>query len=342
MTEDKKVLEISRILTEWNPLGARSATVEELNDYETEAQDILWAMNLHGGTVKKAVTMVLQQAFNIELDDFELECYSKRIASTLDDQVEHRFHNNYSETAHPSPVKLPMPQPDPEALTDENYDFLESVLDSLESEDAMNLEMVDGFFVALICAPQLVMPSQYMPEVLGGEDEAYESLEQAERFMTVLMAHWNHIARTLQKDDIYLPILLEDSNGVALGNDWAKGFLRGMDFHPADWVELLDDEEHGGAMVAILALAHEHDPDPEMRPYKEPIDEERREDLLLGLAAGTQMVYDYFEPYRKMEARVKGAEKTFRRESPKIGRNAPCPCGSGKKYKQCCGKTILH
>jgi uncharacterized protein YecA (UPF0149 family) len=26
-----------------------------------------------------------------------------------------------------------------------------------------------------------------------------------------------------------------------------------------------------------------------------------------------------------------------RRETPKIGRNDPCPCGSGKKYKKCCG-----
>jgi len=31
--------------------------------------------------------------------------------------------------------------------------------------------------------------------------------------------------------------------------------------------------------------------------------------------------------------------KTIRREMPKVGRNQPCPCGSGKKYKQCCGKT---
>ena len=26
-----------------------------------------------------------------------------------------------------------------------------------------------------------------------------------------------------------------------------------------------------------------------------------------------------------------------RRETPKVGRNEPCPCGSGKKYKKCCG-----
>ena len=31
---------------------------------------------------------------------------------------------------------------------------------------------------------------------------------------------------------------------------------------------------------------------------------------------------------------------TFRRETPKIGRNDPCPCGSGKKYKQCCGRNV--
>ena len=29
--------------------------------------------------------------------------------------------------------------------------------------------------------------------------------------------------------------------------------------------------------------------------------------------------------------------ETYKREKPKIGRNDPCPCGSGKKYKKCCG-----
>jgi preprotein translocase subunit SecA len=31
--------------------------------------------------------------------------------------------------------------------------------------------------------------------------------------------------------------------------------------------------------------------------------------------------------------------ETYRREEPRVGRNDPCPCGSGKKYKKCCGKT---
>ena len=31
-------------------------------------------------------------------------------------------------------------------------------------------------------------------------------------------------------------------------------------------------------------------------------------------------------------------QQTFRRAEPRVGRNDPCPCGSGKKYKQCHGK----
>ena len=37
------------------------------------------------------------------------------------------------------------------------------------------------------------------------------------------------------------------------------------------------------------------------------------------------------------DGKMVGAEQ-FRRETPKVGRNDPCPCGSGKKYKKCCGR----
>jgi uncharacterized protein YecA (UPF0149 family) len=36
------------------------------------------------------------------------------------------------------------------------------------------------------------------------------------------------------------------------------------------------------------------------------------------------------------QAAAGGKPLTFRREQPKAGRNDPCPCGSGKKYKKCC------
>ena len=35
-----------------------------------------------------------------------------------------------------------------------------------------------------------------------------------------------------------------------------------------------------------------------------------------------------------------GKQETVRRDTPKVGRNDPCPCGSGKKYKNCCGRNV--
>ena len=40
-----------------------------------------------------------------------------------------------------------------------------------------------------------------------------------------------------------------------------------------------------------------------------------------------------------MQTRTQSSTVTIRRSSPKVGRNDPCPCGSGKKYKQCCGRN---
>ena len=41
--------------------------------------------------------------------------------------------------------------------------------------------------------------------------------------------------------------------------------------------------------------------------------------------------------WRFIDGAIQGVDP-YRREQPKIGRNDPCPCGSGKKYKKCCGK----
>jgi yecA family protein len=58
----------------------------------------------------------------------------------------------------------------------------------------------------------MVRPSEYLPEIWGGEmadDEAWDSREQLQEFMDLVMQHWNAISRTLQTGDVYLPILSE-------------------------------------------------------------------------------------------------------------------------------------
>jgi uncharacterized protein YecA (UPF0149 family) len=80
-----------------------------------------------------------------------------------------------------------------------------------------------------------------------------------------------------------------------------------------------------------------------MRPYKDAIGAEKREELIVGMAAGVMGTYRHFEAQRLLGTEPLRNAATFRRTTPKIGRNDPCPCGSGNKFKQCCGKTtILH
>ena len=231
------------------------------------------------------------------------------------------------------------------ALTDAEYDRLDGMLSRFRNQRAMNLETLDGFFAALICCPDTVPPSEYLAEIWGGEmadEDAFATEQDLQDFLGLVMRHWNAVVHTLHSGGVFLPLLLEDEHGVAHANDWAQGFMRGVAFRSEEWLELFDDEEHGGALVPILALAHEHHPDPEMRPYDTPIDAERREQLIVFAAAAVPAIYRYFAPHRRRAAHSAKESASYRRAMPKIGRNDPCHCGSGKKYKHCCGKTTVH
>jgi len=230
-------------------------------------------------------------------------------------------------------------------LADEELDRLSDVLKRFGNKQAMNLEQLDGFLSALICSPDLVPPSEYLPVIWGGDmilENEFSAKPLLEEFLSLIMRHWNSIVEIVNSGEVYLPLLLEDENGDRRGNDWANGFLRGMELRKEYWADLVNDEEHGGSLVPIFALAHENSPDPTMRPYKGPVSAELRKTLIVGAAAGMIKIYHYFEAQRLLENTLPDNMTTFRRTVPKIGRNDPCPCGSGRKFKHCCGKTTLH
>jgi uncharacterized protein len=228
-----------------------------------------------------------------------------------------------------------------EPLTETELGRLDEFLKSYKGSRAMNIEEVDGFFSALIAGPEFVAPSEYMPELFGCETPetgAFSTLAEANEILGLLMCHWNNIAGTLSKGEVYLPVLLEDENGMEQGNDWARGFIRGTCLRHDGWTELLADEDHGRCMIPMLMLYHEHDEDPAMRP--KPISPEQREKVIKSTAAGLVGAYRYFRQYGAPNANTRGAEPPYRTD--RIGRNDPCPCGSGKKYKRCCGGATIH
>jgi len=229
-------------------------------------------------------------------------------------------------------------------LSDAQLTELDGFLARVDGGKIANTEALDGFFAALACCPDLVMPSEYMPVIQRGETEdgdlVFESLEEAQRFMTLVGLHWNYVNHQLSEGEVYLPLVRENQRGKYGGNDWANGFLTGTRLRHDSWSKLINDEEHGGLFVPIMALAYENDPDPEMRPFKEPIDAKKRDDLVVASAAGVMRAHAYFLTRRGAHLPETG---TFIRRRQKVGRNAPCPCGSGKKYKRCCGRDpTLH
>jgi len=228
-----------------------------------------------------------------------------------------------------------------ESLTDPEYDRLAEILDHGLGPDCMNLEEMDGFFAALICGPVTVPPSEALDEIWGERGAPFETMAELEEFLNLAMRHWNFTARVLGNPDMVFMawLISEEGEEIPRGNRWARGFMRGVEMSRHAWQEVFNDEDKLAMIFPMLVLVHENDPDPEMRSWKTPPDQELREKVLIELSVSTQRLYDYFRSHRRREAR---AGQTGAHAARKIGRNDPCYCGSGKKYKRCCGNVTVH
>src|SRR5450432_1485587 len=180
------------------------------------------------------------------------------------------------------------------SLTDAEIDKLADFLAKSKGERAMNIEELDGFFAALIAGPELVPPSEYLPQIFGGELSEtceFEGIDEANEILGLIMRYWNGIASTLNTGDIHLPCLLEDDTGFCKGNDWARGFIRATAMRGSAGIDIYDDDERYGWMIPVLILYHEHDEDPKLRP--DPVEPETREEIIVGMAGNIVKIYRY-------------------------------------------------
>ncbi|AUN33901.1 hypothetical protein C0V82_26170 (plasmid) [Niveispirillum cyanobacteriorum] len=221
------------------------------------------------------------------------------------------------------------PDTDPAAgvrLSEEELDWLAGFLDSAQAPEAtLSMEHLDGFFSALVAGPVMVPPSRYMPVIWGGnEGPVYDSMEQVQHVTGLLMRHWNTIAARLGAGVVHEPYLYEVPV-QEMGRHWAEGFLLGLDLEQRAWSPMLRDPQAGGIAMLISALiADEHG--------GEAPDDDARAEIIENLPTLLIGAWVY---WRDREAGGRKAAQPVR--SVKTGRNDPCPCGSGKKFKKCCG-----
>jgi len=204
-----------------------------------------------------------------------------------------------------------------------------------ESIVQANSARAHGFFSALIAGP-MVMPSRWLPRFVQPEHESMGTFESSLRHV---MAVYNDMADgLLQTPERFeaetLAIARRDARGDAL-IEWHRGFFEAMELSPEAWGNLL-------SLVAVkdllqpLAIISQCEADPSKRDWL--ADKTLREDLGRSLGVMTVRLWDVCR-----EEAFNGnasAHTPERRQARKVSRNEPCPCGSGKKYKRCCGSSL--
>ena len=129
---------------------------------------------------------------------------------------------------------------------------LDEFLGSDEAVRGFDLSGVDGFLVAIAVGPELIPPSNWLPEIFGSED-CFHDLDEANAVISAMVARYNQIIRQVQ-DEEFTPIFRETSGGDMIAVDWAKGFLAGIMLRLDQWEPLFRDEEGQGMLFPILAL----------------------------------------------------------------------------------------
>ena len=225
---------------------------------------------------------------------------------------------------------------------------------AVDPDDALTLDGLHGLLFGLAIIPELIMPSEWFPAVFGVEMAEFADEIEAEKLLGYLVRAYKRILDENERGKLDFPFdmtKLKDGDLVRI-REWAYGLYRAMSLRPETWG--IDDEERDEAVFSederevscscgiILGVALPEEV-PEIFPTRPDTTAQRDETKLLGTvyALLPQAVAVIRDHANRMRSRwqQQGVDRLPRaiERSLKIGRNDPCPCGSGKKYKKCCG-----
>ena len=197
-----------------------------------------------------------------------------------------------------------------------------------EAHNTMRCDEVQGFMMALLSGPDALNPTNWLPEILG-EESLFDAKERTEieRLVMAMAADMR-----MKLNEKILPDLwfYEDEAGNPDFSTWCNAYLYALDIVPTDWFEAVDQEEFEDLFYPIMALGGIYD-DEENGEVILHLNEKELIQLESDLPHVLLDIYWYWQA-------IINKPQTVRREGEKVGRNDPCQCGSGKKYKACCGK----
>lgn len=249
------------------------------------------------------------------------------------------------------------PAPEPAPLDADDFDVMDAELDRLreQDEEIPQWEFCEGFLAALVCMRRTLPAEEYWPVLLG---EAFQPMAHME-FVGRWRRRWTEIAtaldapvETLDDDRTFQPEVVDTRGAVlamapqergeidladlpAFAQVWALGFMYAVENWPDDWLPPRDADAAGmldNALTAIVALSDDDKGKPTLSMYAEDGPPSVSEQRLDDFGAAIWAAYDLRQLWQSLGPRVDSIRK-----APESGRNDPCPCGSGRKYKKCHG-----
>lgn len=263
------------------------------------------------------------------------------------------------------------PAPSVEAMTDDDFEALDNILDDLRNriDEVPQWEFCEGFIAALICCRRDIPASEYFGALMGADDGGafdatlFASAEQYEQFLTLWNRRWNEVAaaldapvESLDDERAYAPEVVDVRGAIAAMSDeeraamqeeldneelpsfaqvWALGFMFVVETWPEEWVAPRDKDAAEwleDALERMVVMTEDDTGEPSISMFGEDSPPSVSQERINAYGEAIWAVYDLRDLWKSIGPRV---EQVVKGEQP--GRNDPCSCGSGKKYKKCCG-----
>ncbi|HEY3634376.1 MAG TPA: UPF0149 family protein [Caldimonas sp.] len=231
-------------------------------------------------------------------------------------------------------------------LRDPEFAELDALLAAIpEPLEPLDAVMLDGFLCGVLVQPVLPEVEDWLPYVFdaGGHrwGEAEPSHEQRRARALVLRRH-AALNRAIAEVGGFDPCVLMPDEGddveaaggdpiVAAVGPWVAGFEQALHLLPA-LVEL-DDPTVAAVLARLFRFLPDDAGDGTSAGQRERL-QISLDDAIGELVGCVAELYELTLPLRYKVAPVRHA-------APKVGRNDPCPCGSGRKYKHCHGATAV-
>ena len=235
-----------------------------------------------------------------------------------------------------------------ESLREEEFEELDDLLLSDDLPNGcMDVVTLEGFLTAIAIGPVTVSPEQWLPHVFGSDAERHlpelPTIKDFKRLVNLILRLYNSVIMIFEiAPEKFSPTFYShevEGKTYTIVDEWCSGFLQGIEIAGNAWQPLLDEKPSILRPFQLFAT-------PEgWAELDAAVDEEAMHAQWSARIAPTvRAIHAYWLPYREgSETTVASIQAKRTAGKPKVERNAPCPCGSGKKYKYCCGSArTLH